>query len=145
MARPRDIVTADLFSLPAPAPVAPGSLACRVEISSTMSQALKRCAEDRFAVAATMSRLLGDEVSIHMLNAYTSESRDTHIPSLDRAIAFDVATGQQSLLRLFAAKSGATINVGEEALHAELGRLMKQQQEIAAQAKALKGYLGRPK
>lgn len=139
--RIRDILTPDLFDVPQAAPSIPGSLSCRAEIAGVMSEALKECQYDRFEVAARMSRLLGREISKHMLDAYTSESRETHIPPLDVAVAFDKATDGFALLNLYASKLGSRINVGEDVLLTELGRIDQMKTELAQREKAIRKYL----
>ena len=141
--RLRDILTADMFDVPQPASSAPGSLHCRAEIAGVMSEALRDCQADRFDVAAKMSRLLGREISKHMLDAYTAESRETHIPPLDVAIAFDKATEGFALANLYAQKLGSRLNVGEEVLLTELGRIDQLKADLAKQEKAIRKHLGR--
>lgn len=143
MARARDLITLDMFDIPVPAPQAPGSMNYRVEIAHVMSQALKDCQHDRYEVAARMSRLLGSEVSVNMLNAYTAESREAHNITLERAIAFDAATDGYSLLKFHADKRGCRVLVGKEALLAELGEIGRLKQELAEQEKAIKAVIGR--
>lgn len=124
-----------------PAPVsAPGGLACRTEIAHIMSEALK--GHDRYEVAAKMSRLLGRDVSKHMLDAYTAESREDHIPPFDTAIAFDLATNSNALTEFAAKKLGARLSVGKEALDAKLGQLERIRDEAAKQIKQLKRAMG---
>ncbi len=140
--RLRDKRTADMFELiPTPASTNAGSLACRVEIAANMSAALKGL--DRYDVAAKMSRLLGRDISKFRLDAFTSESRDQHIPPLDTAIAFDLATGTQTLLSLSASKQGARVLVGKEVINAEIGKLQQLRDEAADQIRELKKVLGR--
>lgn len=145
MARVRDLITLDMFDIPTPAPQAPGSMHYSGEIAHVMSDALKACAHDRYTVAATMSRLLGADLSINMLNAYTAESRETHNITLERAIAFDAATESYALLKFFADKRGCRVLVGKEALLAELGQIGRMRLELATQEKAIKAALGRGK
>lgn len=140
MRRAKDTVTRDMFELPPPPVSADGSLACRVEIACAMSAALK--GHDRFDVAAKMSRLLNREISKFMLDAYTAESREDHIPPLDTAIAFDIATETQTLTNLAAAKIGARLLIGKDALHAELGKLERMRDEAAQQIKHIKRVMG---
>ncbi|KIO49626.1 hypothetical protein [Nitrosospira sp. NpAV] len=136
----RDKFTSDLFEIPQPAPNAAGSLHCRVQIAHTMSEAL--IGYDRYEVAGTMSRLLGRDISKHMLDAYTAESREDHIPPLDTAIAFDMATNDVRLLNLCASKLGARVALGKDALNAELGKLERLRDEAAKQIKQLKRVMG---
>jgi hypothetical protein len=89
-----------------------------------------------------MSRLLNREISKFMLDAYTAESREDHIPPLDTAIAFDIATESQTLANLAAAKIGARLLIGKDALHAELGKLERMRDEAAQQIKQIKRVMG---
>lgn len=143
MKNKRDPYTMSLFEqedLP-PAPIAaPGGLSCRAEIAHVMSDALK--GHDRYEIAAKMSRLLGRDISKHMLDAYTAESREEHIPPLDTAIAFDLATGSSVLAGFFARKIGAKLSVGKEALDAKLGHLERIREESTRQIKQLKKAMG---
>ena len=142
MKKRRDPYTLDLFEeeLP-PAPVTtPGGLTCRVEIAHTMSEALK--GHDRYEIAAKMSKLLGRDISKNILDAYTAESREDHIPPLDTAIAFDLATESRFLGELFAKKIGAKLVFGKEALDAKLGQLERIRDEAAKQIKQLKRAMG---
>jgi len=135
----RDQFTQDLFEIPQPATGA-GSLACRAQIAAIMSEALK--GHDRYTVAADMSRLLGREITKFMLDAYTAESRETHLPPVDTAMAFDMATNGFALINLYAQKLGAKVLVGREALDAEIGKLERIKQEANARIKSLKQMSG---
>lgn len=143
MTRARDLFTLDMFNIPSPAPQTPGSMNYSCEIAHAMSKALKNCPHDRYEVAARMSRLLGSEVSVNMLNAYTAESRETHNITLERAIAFDAATESYSLLKLHSDKRGCRVLIGKEALLAELGEIGRLEQELADQKKTIKAAIGR--
>lgn len=138
----RDPHTIDMFAeLPPPPVTAAGGLSCRVEIAHAMSDAL--IGHDRYDVAAKMSKLLGRDISKHMLDAYTAESREDHIPPLDTAIAFDLATESRVMAELFARKIGARLAVGKEALDAKLGQLERMRDETAKQIKAIKKAMGK--
>lgn len=141
MVRVRDVLTADMFDVPAAPPATPGSINYSREIAAVMSQALKDCPYDRIEVAARMSRLLGREVTVAMLNAYTAESRETHNINLERAIAFDAATEGYALLDFYAGKRGCRALVGKDALLAELGRLEQARAEISGKASQLRKLL----
>lgn len=119
---------------------APGSLACRAEIAAAVSAALKGL--DRYDIATSMIRLLGRDISKHMLDAYTAESREDHIPPLDTAIAFDLATGAHTLVNLYASKVGARVAVGKEALDTKLGQLERIRDDAAKQIKQIKRVMG---
>lgn len=136
----KDTLTGDLFLIPRPVTPNKGALSCRAEISALMSDALK--GHDRYEVATEMSKLLGREVSKNMLDAYTAESREEHIPPFDTAIAFDMAVGGHLLLDFAASKLGARVSIGKEALNAQLGKLERVRDEAAKQIKQLKIIMG---
>ncbi len=138
MPRSKDDRTFELFSSSGDQDRPPGSLQCRVEIAHTMSEALKRRSYDRFEVASRMSRLLGEEVSKAMLDAYTAESRERHNISLERAIAFDAATESYALMQLAAEKLGGTFLGGEDLVLVELAKLEHQEHELKIKGNELK-------
>jgi hypothetical protein len=129
------------LQIPAPAPAAPGSMDYRRELALAMSQAIKQSVYDRIDVAARMSRFLGEEITVSMLNAWTAESRDLHIINFVRAIAFDRATEQHTLASLFAAKLGGQILWGKDALLAELVRLDREERELKARRQSINSVL----
>lgn len=143
--RQLDTLTGDLFaSIPTPASAAPGALACRREIAGVMAEAIKVCPFDRYVIAARMSRALGEDVSVNMLNAYTAESREEHVINLERAIAFDAATGGHALAELFVQKLGGRILWGRDVLLAERGRIEQQEISLKARKRAINDMLGKP-
>jgi len=135
-----DTLTGDLFAVPQPASPIPGVLACRPQIAGLMSEALK--GHDRFDVAAKMSKLLDRNISKHMLDAYTAESREDHIPPLDIAMAFDMATDGMALLTFYSHMLGASLVVGKEYLNWQLGKLEKEKEDKAKEIKKLRKVLG---
>lgn len=140
--RARDLLTGDLFAdIPKAAPATPGAMNYSREIAAVMGDALKASPHDRYEVAARMSRMLGREVSISMLNVYAAESHDYHNISLERAIAFDAATDSYALLNFFAGKRGCRVMVGEDGLLAELGRIRQMRDELAGKDRAIREYL----
>jgi hypothetical protein len=145
----RGSATADLFG--DPAQVAPGSCSCSIEIAHTMSEAIDKCREagvDRERIADRMSYLLGDKVSVAMLNAYTAPSRETHQINVERAIAFDAAVhaviDQRVLLPLQARHAGERVVSKAEAAHIELGRIYLQERELRERKRALQIILREP-
>lgn len=146
MRRVIDTLTGDLFaSIPQAHPMHPGAWRFRTEISLAMGEAIRACNKDRYQIAADMGRLLGREVSVNVLDKYTSEAAEEHHPSLEVAIAFDAVTGQMALANLFASKLGCRVLPGKESLLAELGRLEQMKTEIARQTAAIKKVLGEDK
>lgn len=138
MPRASDRLTLDLFEIPeAPTP-AGGTLNFDAAICAALSEQLLRCGKDRYQVAADMSRLLGREVSKHMLDAYTAESRDAYNFPLNYVAAFEVVTGSFAMTQLLAMQRGCKLLVGEDALLAEMGRIQQAKDELVRRERALK-------
>lgn len=116
------------------------------ELARALSRAMDACPKDRFEIANDMAKALGqDDFSKAMLDAYASESKDTHNISLVRFIAFIKATGQDWLMDFLAKQVGAICLVGEEPklaeaarLSAEIKALQKKQRELTASPVRLK-------
>lgn len=137
----RDTLTLDLFEVPHPVKPSEGNVDLDVPLREALSDALRHCDEDRYQVAATMSRLTGREISKFMLDAYTAESRSDHNFPFRYAAAFEVATGSFCLTNLLAKVRGCKVLVGEDVLLAELGRMERLEAELRKQKNALKKRL----
>lgn len=112
MSRRRDPRTPDLFDWEPPvvAPEAPEtkvrSATRRGRVAKTISLVLKECGMSREEVARRMSDVLGEEVSLNMLQAYASEAREEHRISLERAFALSEATRDPRVLQIGAKLTG---------------------------------------
>ena len=138
-------MTPDLFDVPvAPAPVG-GSLDYSRELCHVLAEAITRSGKSRYALAALMSELAGHDITKSMLDAWTAESKEPWRFPFEFAAAFEVACGCTSLQELLGRKRGSRILVGEDALHAELGRLDIDEQRIKERRAALKVRLSRGK
>jgi len=124
---------------PAPVPSSEGALAAlERQTASAVAQILKDEPRDRYTVAAAVSRLLGDDVSKLMLDAYASEARDSHNISLARFLALIAATDRHDVLNALLNKIGCAVLVGEEVYLAEIGHLESQKRELEERLRMLK-------
>jgi hypothetical protein len=123
----RDLHTGDLFAaIPRPAPAVPGGLDFRAHLSHLVSEMLAAAHTaglDRYAVAATASRLAGREVSKPMLDGYTSEAREAFNLPLWLVPALETACENTVLSSWLAEVRGGRLVLGPAALDAEIGRL----------------------
>lgn len=127
--------------IPSPAADQPGALACEslaAEICARMTEAIGASGRSRPEIAERMGQYLDEAVSKAILDAYTAQSRPAHNINLKRAIAFDLATGQHALLKLFAAKCGAKVLFGSETLLTELGRAELLRDELNGHIRRIK-------
>lgn len=103
--------------------------------------AIKATPKDRFQIAADMSRLTGQAITKHQLDAWTADSKEGHRFPFEYAAAFEQACDTTCLQELLAAKRGSTILVGEEVLEAKLGRLSMLEEELRRQKAAIKNQM----
>ena len=123
-----------LFAQPAESP---GSLDISAQLCHTLSAALKAAPDDRFRVAAEMSRLTGQDITKFVLDTWTAESKERHRFPFEFAPAFEAATGSYALQQLLASKRGTTVMVGEEVIDAEIGRLLREETEARERRRSL--------
>lgn len=142
MRRVRDTATLDIFEVPAPVVPAPGSGNYAAQVSELVSVVLKDCPSDRYEVAAQMSRLSGDDVSKHMLDAWSSPARTEHnipfyrIPLLEEVCQSHAFTDWLVHLR------GGRVAYGREALDAQYGKLQRMRDKIQSDMRELKRLMG---
>jgi hypothetical protein len=139
----KDLLTADMFDVPAAPLSTGGCLDMDQQIRHALSDMLKHCPKDRYQVAAEVSRLVGREVSKNMLDAYSAESRTEYNLPLQYVVAIEVVTESYALTNLISSKRGGKFLVGEEALLAELGRIQREKTALNDKEARLKQFLGR--
>lgn len=125
-----------------PASAMPEAMNCGAEVAHLVSAILKVCPLDRYAVAAEMSRLTGKDVSKLMIDGWSSEARDNFNMPMYLVPAFECATETYELTAWLAAKRGARLYVGREALIAGLGQLQAQRDRLDRQVREMKKKLG---
>lgn len=144
--RRRDDRTLDLFEHKHLFPVeAPRELGSALDFNGKLSQAMSRALDeardngsDRYEIARRMSLILGQDVSKGMIDAYTSQARDTHTISAVRFKAFVRATGCIWLWNVYLDGEGLTILMGEEALHAQASLAEKRAKALLEEARQLR-------
>ena len=108
------------------------------DLARALGRAMDVCKYDRFEIAKRMAKALGqDDFSKATLDAYASESKDTHTISIVRLIALIKATDQLWLMDFIAEKVGGTTLFGEEPMLAEQARLDQEIKTLQKQKKSL--------
>lgn len=138
----KDDRTLDLFEVPRPILAIPGQGNYSVQISELVGEMLKATDLDRYEVASRMSRLSGDDVSKAMLDAWSSPARTDHNLPFYRASLLEQVCASHLLTNWLVAQRGGRVAYGRDALLSELGRLERQRDESARQARDLKRLLG---
>ncbi len=138
----RDTFTMDLFEVPVPTPSVPGAMNFNMQLRHLLSDVLKACPKSRADVAAQMSVLTGDHITVHMLNAWTAESREGWRFALEYLPAFEVATETTAITAWIASLRGGKVLIGKEALDAEIGKLERARDDATRKIKQLKQAMG---
>jgi len=131
-----DLFADDLFPVQAPREPVP-AMDFNVRIAQAIARALKESPLSRAQIAANMSEMLGEDVSVHMLNAYSSPAREEHRISLVRFKALARVTASVWLWEAAVAGDGLTLLQGEEALLAQIGAVQQQKKALDARLKEL--------
>jgi len=142
MKRGQDLLTGDLFEVPAPRAALPGALDVGITLRQILSNLLKVSPLSRFEIAARMSELTGHEITKHQLDSWTAESREGWRFPLEYLPAFETAIETHDVTAWIADLRGARLSVGREALEAQLGRIGRMKDDLARQERALKKLLG---
>lgn len=142
MRRVHDDRTLDLFAIPQPVLAVPGQGNYSVQVSELVAEMLKATGIDRYEVAARMSRLSGDDVSKAMLDAWSSPARTDHNLPFYRVALLEEVCASHLLTNWLVSLRGGRVAYGRDALLAELGRVERNREESARQARELKRMLG---
>ena len=113
-----------------------------MQLRHLLSDVLKACPKSRADVAAQMSVLTGDHITVHMLNAWTAESREGWRFALEYLPAFEVATETTAITAWIASLRGGKVLIGKEALDAEIGKLERARDDATRKIKQLKQAMG---
>jgi len=104
-------------------------------VAAGVGRALREEPRSRFEIASAMSRLLDEEVTKWMLDAYASEARDQHNISAERFFAFIAVTNRFDILDHVMRRIGAALLVGEEIALARAGHLRAQIEALKEELK----------
>ncbi|MFL1552467.1 hypothetical protein ACI77I_25850 [Pseudomonas sp. D47] len=142
MRKVKDDRTLDIFAIPKPVLAMPSNASNAAHVSELISEILKGSELDRYEIAARMSRLSGDDVSKHMLDAWSSPARIDHNLPFFRAPLLEEVCSCHILTNWLAEQRGGRIAYGRDALNAELGRLERLRDDVSRKARELKRVLG---
>ncbi|MDF3840450.1 hypothetical protein P3W55_01855 [Pseudomonas citronellolis] len=129
-----------------PQPVAVSSCDFRVQVSEIVSEILDgaklAAGLQRCDIAAQMSRASGEDISKHMLDAWSSPARVDHNLPFYRAALLEQVCGTHRLTDLLVEIRGGRVAYGRDALLAELGRQERIREEATRKARELRRHLG---
>jgi hypothetical protein len=133
-----DLQMAFSFEVPARAE-ADGDLAgFAAMVSASVARMLREDARSRVQIAGEMSRVLAEDVTPAMVDAWASEARTGHNIPAARWWALVAVTGRFDVADAIATRTGARVLSGEEIRATELGHIQAQIDELQARQRALK-------
>ena len=113
----------------------PGSLNVQHQVREAITQAISQSGISRYQVAASMSELVGSEVTKSMLDSWTAESKEYHRFPFEFLPALCEVTKTITPLEIAAQALKVFLLPGVEALRAEIQRLDEQEKKIKAEKK----------
>ncbi len=116
----------------------PGLLNVSLRFRDALSQALKKCRDSRYQVAANMSELTSSDISKTMIDAYTADSKEYHRFPAEWLPAFARATGSIEPLIVVVEASDCQIITREEEVFVELARKQRQKDVLDREIEGLK-------
>jgi len=98
-----------------------GALRVKEAVNEALKAALDKCGMSRDEVARELSRLVGEEISVHTLNNWCAEGKNNRRFPLEYAGALAVITGSQEVLDAALRSSGFRVLDIEQLVYYELG------------------------
>lgn len=111
-------------------------------VSMALDAARHEKAKSRAVVAAEMSELTGEDITEHMLNACSAESKEGHRFPLQWAPPLCFLSGDYRLLAHSADLVGAVFLTGDDAMAAHAAAMETKAKALLAEADAIKKHLG---
>ncbi len=118
------------------APV-PGCFNIRQQVVAALSSALRHAGKSREQISDEMTLYAGEEITVHMINAWVCQSKENHRFPLEYLPAFRRATDNLDVLNVASQACGAFTLRGPDALRADIRKLDEKRQATHAVEKAL--------
>lgn len=108
-----------------------GSLRVKESVREALKAALEGCGIDRETVATELSRLVGEQISVHTVNNWVADGKgDRRIP-LEYAGALAVITGDKRILEAALGSAGFKVLTEDETPYFELGLVVAEEKARA--------------
>lgn len=108
---------------------ASGSLRAKEAVKDALKAALTRCGLSREVVADELTRLTGENISIHQINNWVAPGKDDRCMPLEYAGALAVITGDAGFVQAAVNAAGLMVLDHQQAPFYELGRLAAEDRE----------------
>ncbi|MEM5789378.1 MAG: hypothetical protein AAGU11_18865 [Syntrophobacteraceae bacterium] len=119
-----------------------GSLRVKESVNEALRVALNNCGIDREKVARELSRLTGEEISIHTLNNWCAEGANNRRFPLECAAALSVITNDKGILDAALKIAGFRVLDRGQAAYYELGVLVAEERSRRKRKKEVIDRIG---
>ncbi len=119
-----------------------GSLRTKESVTEALRTALDKSGLDREAVAHELSRLVGEDVSVHTINNWCAEGAHNRRIPLEFAAALAVITGSADILDAAVKVAGFRVLDREQAPYYELGVLTAEERTRRKRKKQIEDRIG---
>lgn len=119
-----------------------GSLRVKEAVTEALRKALEGCGMDRESVSRELSRLVGEEVSVHTVNNWCAEGKHNRRFPLEYAAALSVITGDQGVLDAALKIAGLRVLDRNQAAYFELGVLVAEERSRRKRKKEIEDRIG---
>lgn len=126
------------FAVPRLATVPAALAGLEKQICSAVGTILNSDQRSRAVLAAEVSELIGESVSVDMLNAYASPAREGHKVCMSRFLALVAVTNRHDVLDQLLRRIGAGLLVGEEVHTARIGQIELRIASLQSELKQMK-------
>lgn len=114
-----------------------GSLRAKEAVKEALRQALARCGLSREVVADELTRLTGEDISLHTINNWVAPGKDDRCVPLEYAGALAVITGDSGFVQVAVEAAGILVLNAEQAPYYELGRITAEDRARAQKRRAI--------
>ena len=133
----RQLTLEGWVDLGAGAPASPGNLSLGPTLCRWIAEAIEQSGKDRYAIAAELSRLTGDDIAKTTVDAWTAQAKRKWRMPLEYLPALIEATGQYWLLEKIAEAVGCRVLLAAEHVYYRLGKLEEESRRLKAQREYL--------
>jgi hypothetical protein len=118
-----------------------GGLRTSEAVKEALRVALRSCGLSRETVADELTRLTGENISIHQINNWAASGKGDRSIPLEQLAALTLVTGDSGLVRAALGSSGWTVLRPEDLPFYELGRLTAEERERSRRRKEILGKI----
>jgi hypothetical protein len=120
-----------------------GSMRCKEAVTEALKAAIDGSGMDRDAIAAELSRLVGEHVSVHAVNNWCASGKENRRFPLEYVAALAVVTGTAAVVSVALDAAGILVLDKDQAAYYELGLIVAEERQRGRKKRAVMEQLER--